>query len=80
MDDITKLMEMTPGQYQDIESLAGTFDILGAIFTGGDATPQALRMAIAAIHSAADTLEEVCDTWENNIARYDEHRNGEDRE
>lgn len=74
------LLEMTEEQVLDIASIGGVMETLGGLFTDGEGTPQGLRMAIAAIRSAADALEEVCDTWEYNIARYDEHLNGEDRE
>jgi hypothetical protein len=59
-------VQLTDDEFADIQSLMGTFDILGRMFREEGGTPVALRMVVGSCRRAADTLEVVANRWEAN--------------
>lgn len=59
-----KPLALNDDAYSALMVLGQNLGILGEMFTGGEESPEALRMVVATIREAATLLEGVCDEWE----------------
>lgn len=63
MDSMNGLT-ITEDEYQSIKAIQSTLGILGEAFSSEEGTPEALRMVVASLRAAADTLEGAVKRWE----------------
>jgi hypothetical protein len=61
---VSSHVPMTREEFENLSALSETVRVLGQIFSGGEASPEALRMGAGTLRASADVLEAIAARWE----------------